>query len=55
MEANEADRADIPWYGGKIYIKAAELANAEAFAANVRNGEKDAGVLILLLEMIVKL
>ena len=39
-----ADRADIAWYGGKTYIKAAELANAEAFAAGVRPGEKDAGV-----------
>ena len=27
----------------KTYIKAAELANAEAFAAGVRPGEKDAG------------
>ena len=38
-----ADRAHIAWYGGKTYIKAAELANAEAFAAGVRPGEKDAG------------
>ena len=33
VEAMRADRADIAWYGGKTYIKAAELANAEAFAA----------------------
>ena len=31
-----ADRAQIAWYGGKTYIKAAELASAEAFAAGVR-------------------
>ena len=43
VEAMRADRADIAWYGGKTYIKAAELANAEAFAAGVRPGEKDAG------------
>ena len=33
----------IAWYGGKTYVKAAEIANAEAFAAGVRPGEKDAG------------
>ncbi len=43
VEAMRANRADIAWYGGKTYIKAAELANAEAFAAGVRPGEKDAG------------
>ena len=43
VEAMRADRANIAWYGGKTYIKAAELANAEAFAAGVRPGEKDAG------------
>tara|TARA_B100000886_G_scaffold90816_1_gene59949 strand:- start:37693 stop:38547 length:855 start_codon:yes stop_codon:yes gene_type:complete len=43
VEAMRADRAQIAWYGGKTYIKAAELANAEAFAAGVRTGEKDAG------------
>ena len=43
VEAMRADRADIAWYGGKTYIKASELANAEAFAAGVRPGEKDAG------------
>ena len=43
VEAMRADRAHIAWYGGKTYIKAAELANAEAFAAGVRPGEKDAG------------
>ena len=43
VEAMRADRAQIAWYGGKTYIKATELANAEAFAAGVRPGEKDAG------------
>ena len=43
VEAMRADRAHIAWYGGKTYIKAAELANAEAFAAGVRPGEEDAG------------
>ena len=43
VEAMRADRAQIAWYGGKTYIKAAELASAEAFAAGVRPGEKDAG------------
>ena len=43
VEAMRAERAQIAWYGGKTYIKAAELANAEAFAAGVRPGEKDAG------------
>ena len=43
VEAMRADRAQIAWYGGKTYIKAVELANAEAFAAGVRPGEQDAG------------
>ena len=43
VEAMMAGRADIAWYGGKTYIKAAEIADAEAFAAGVRPGEKDAG------------
>jgi phosphonate transport system substrate-binding protein len=43
VEAMRADRAQIAWYGGKTYIKAAELASAAAFAAGVRPGEKDAG------------
>ena len=40
VEAMRAERADIAWYGGKTYIKAAEIADAEAFAAGVRPGEK---------------
>ena len=42
VEAMRAGRAEIAWYGGKTYIKAAEIANAEAFAAGVRPGEKNA-------------
>ena len=43
VEAMRAGRAHIAWYGGKTYVKAAEIANAEAFAAGVRPGEIDAG------------
>ena len=43
VEAMRAGRAQIAWYGGKTYIKAAEIANAEAFAAGVKKGQKDAG------------
>jgi len=42
VEAMRAGRVDIAWYGGKTYIKAAEIADAEAFAAGVRPGEKNA-------------
>ena len=42
VEAMRAGRAHIAWYGGKTYIKAAEIANAEAFAAGVRPGETNA-------------
>ena len=43
VEAMRAGRAHIAWYGGKTYVKAAEIAQAEAFAAGVRPGENDAG------------
>ena len=43
VEAMRANRAQIAWYGGKTYIKAAEIANAEAFAAGVRKGDANAG------------
>ena len=43
VEAMRADRAQIAWYGGKTYIMAAEIANAEAFAAGVRVGDTNAG------------
>ena len=42
VEAMRAGRAHIAWYGGKTYIKAAEIANAEAFAAGVRPLETNA-------------
>ena len=43
VEAMRAGRAHIAWFGGKTYVKAVEIAQAEAFAAGVRPGEKDAG------------
>ena len=43
VESMRAGRAHIAWYGGKTYVKAAEIANAVAFAAGVRPGEIDAG------------
>ena len=43
VEAMRAGRAQIAWYGGKTYIQAAKIANAEAFAAGVRKGQTDAG------------
>ena len=42
VEAMRADRADLAWFGAKTYIKATEIAGAEAFAAGVRKGKKDA-------------
>ena len=36
VESMRAGRAHIAWYGGKTYIQAAEMADAEAFAAGVR-------------------
>jgi len=43
VEAMRAGRAHIAWYGGNTYVVAADIAQAEAFAAGVRPGEKDAG------------
>jgi phosphonate transport system substrate-binding protein len=42
VETMRAGRADIAWFGGKTYIMAAEIANAEAFAAGIRKGDSDA-------------
>ena len=42
VEAMRAGRAQIAWYGGKTYIVAAEIAEAEAFAACVRKGDTNA-------------
>ena len=43
VESMRAGRAHIAWYGGKTYIQAAEMADAEAFAAGVRKGDDTAG------------
>ena len=45
VESMRAGRAQIAWFGGKTYIQAAELADAEAFAAGIRKGDKDASYL----------
>lgn len=42
VEAMRAGRADLAWFGAKTYIKAAEIAGAEAFAAGIRRGKTDA-------------
>ena len=52
VEAMRAGRAHIAWYGGKTYIKAAEIADAEAFAAGVRPGERTA---IFIEDVLTKL
>ena len=49
VEAMRAGRAHIAWYGGKTYVKAAEIANAEAFAAGVRRVKKMRGTIPTLL------
>ena len=43
VESMRAGRSHLAWYGGKTYIEACKIAGAEAFAAGVRPGEKDAG------------
>ncbi len=45
VESMRAGRAQIAWYGGKTYIQAAKIADAEAFAAGIRKGDKDASYL----------
>ena len=42
VESMRADRAQIAWFGGKTYIVASRIANAEAFAAGIRKGDTDA-------------
>lgn len=42
VEAMRAGRADMAWFGAKTYIQAAELADAEAFAAGIPKGKKSA-------------
>jgi phosphonate transport system substrate-binding protein len=41
VEAMRAGRAEMAWFGAKTYIQAAELADAEAFAAGIAKGDKD--------------
>ncbi len=41
VEAMRAGRADMAWFGAKTYIQAAELADAEAFAAGIAEGDTD--------------
>jgi len=43
VEAMRAGRADIAWFGAATYVIAANLSNAEAFAAGIPKGQKDAG------------
>jgi phosphonate transport system substrate-binding protein len=43
VEAMRAGRADIAWFGAATYVIAADIANAEAFAAGIPKGQKDAG------------
>jgi len=43
VEAMRAGRADIAWYGAATYVIAADIADAEAFAAGIPRGKKDAG------------
>lgn len=43
VEAMRAGRADLAWFGAKTYIKAVEIADAEAFAAGIPAGKTDAG------------
>lgn len=49
VEAMRAQRADLGWFGAKAYIKAAEIANAEAFAAGVPVGKTDASYQVLFI------
>ncbi|MHC4187084.1 MAG: phosphate/phosphite/phosphonate ABC transporter substrate-binding protein [Planctomycetota bacterium] len=43
VEAMRAGRADIAWFGAATYVIAADMADAEAFAAGIPKGQKDAG------------
>jgi len=45
VEAMRANRAQLAWYGASTYIKASEIAGAEAFAAGVKPGQKDGSYL----------
>jgi len=43
VEAMRAGRADVAWFGAATYVIAADIAEADAFAAGVPKGQKDAG------------
>ena len=43
VEAMRAGRADIAWFGAATYVIAADIADAEAFAAGIPKGRQDAG------------
>ncbi len=43
VEAMRAGRADVAWFGAATYVIAADIAQAEAFAAGIPKGQKDAG------------
>ena len=43
VEAMRAGRADIAWFGAATYVIAADIADADAFAAGIPKGQKDAG------------
>lgn len=43
VEAMRAGRADIAWFGAATYVIAADIADAEAFAAGIPKGQQDAG------------
>jgi len=43
VESMRAGRADIAWFGAATYVIAADIADAEAFAAGIPKGQKDAG------------
>lgn len=49
VESMRAGRADMAWFGAKTYILAAELADAEAFAAGVPKGKKSAGYYVYFI------
>jgi phosphonate transport system substrate-binding protein len=43
VEAMRAGRADVAWFGAATYVIAADIADAEAFAAGIPKGQKNAG------------
>lgn len=49
VEAMRAGRADMAWFGAQAYIQAAEIADAEAFAAGIRKGKKSASYYVYFI------